>query len=557
MKKLMALVMMQLKDKLDLSFIKNRKKAITKTILSIVKFAVVVAVCYIIVWLCQSILGIFYITETPNVMVFVMGLLIALSTLSCTVGLCKTLYFADDNRVLATFPVSSNVLFVSKLLVFYFYELIRSFSLLIPVLLGFGLYLYKYTYVTISYFFIIWPILLFVIALPVLLGALLSVPAMYFARLFKRLPFLAAILFLAIAALIIYGIVSIIEIIPENIIMVDLMGPLSSAIREFLLSFSKTFTIITDFILVLIGEKQPDLTYRIVGKTFLKLGIIIVIEALLFALVMLIIKFFFFKTMRKSFEYARKSVLNKRENPKHSKYFTFLLKELKTGLRDFNSVVNYVSVYVAVPLMLFLLNKIFAAIDRDFTGNYLSFAFNMLILLLPMLSANAMIAKTFSKEGRAAYIKKTKPVHIIIPLTVKFVPNLALASISMIASVTVFADFGKFTFGEGLLLYFGALFIVYAHAFISASLDLMNPQNEQYATSGEVENNKNEATSTILAFALSAVIALFSFFLFKESTYTVNSYIIAIIKIFIIGVLAFTASLYMYVIRIKAFYYER
>ncbi|MBO7525519.1 MAG: hypothetical protein J6T42_01815, partial [Clostridia bacterium] len=432
-----------------------------------------------------------------------------------------------------------------------------SFSLLIPVLLGFGIYLYNHTYISVSYFFIIWPILLFVIALPVLLGALLSLPAMYIARLFKRVPLLALVVFAAAFVAIIYGIVQIISIIPENIIMVDLKGPLSSAIREFLLSFSKTFTIITDFILILIGEKQPNLTYKIVGKTFLKLGVIVIIEMLLFALVMLVIKFFFFAMMRKSFEYARKSVFKKRENPKRPKYLTFIVKEIKIGVRDFNAVMNYLSVYIAVPLMLFLLNKVFAAIDKDLTGNYLSYAFNMLIMLLPMLAANAMIAKSFSKEGRAAYIKKTKPVHVIIPLTAKFLPNLVLATLSMIASVVVFTTFGQFSFGQGVLLFFGALFIVYAHAFISASLDLMNPLNEQYATSGEVENNKNESASTLFAFVIAAVVALFSFFLFKESMYTVNSFSLAIVKIFVLGLIMLSASVYMYIMRIKAFYYER
>ena len=54
MKKLTALVLMQLKDRIDLSFFKNKKKAITKAILSIVKFTVVVAVCYLLVWLESS-----------------------------------------------------------------------------------------------------------------------------------------------------------------------------------------------------------------------------------------------------------------------------------------------------------------------------------------------------------------------------------------------------------------------------------------------------------------------------------------------------------------------
>ena len=548
--------MMQLKDKIDLSFVKDRKNFITKVILAIVKFAVVVAASYFLVLICQKLLGIFYATETPRVMVFVVAVMILLSTISCMTGLCKTLYFADDNKVLVTMPVSANTLFISKLLVFYFYELIRSFSLLVPVLIGFGLYIYP-AYINISYFFVIWPILLFVIAFPVLLGALLSVPAMYVYRLIKRFPYVGAALFVAVAVLVVYGIVKLISIIPENIIMINLIGPLSSSIREFLLWFSKTFTVITNFVYVLIGEPQANLTYAISGATFLKLLIIIGVEALLFALVMFIIRFFFFFMMRKGFEYARKITDKKRRNKRHGKYFTFVIKELRTSFRSFNVILNYLAVYIAVPLMLFLLNKVFAAIDTNLTGNYLSYAFSMLVILLPTLSANAMIAKSFSSEGRAAYIKKTKPINVIFPLTAKFLPNLVLSALSIFASVAVFTVFGDFSFGEATLLFFGILFINYAHAFISASLDLMNPNNEQYATSGSVENDKNERNSTLLAFLISAVLSLFSFYLFRESVYSTNEETLALVKLFFIGLVGFALSIYMYVTRIKAYYYER
>ena len=556
MKKLMALVMMQLKDKLDLSFVKDKKKAITKMILSVVKFATVVALCYFLVLICQKVLGIFYVTETPRVLVFVLAVIIFLTTLSCMIGLSKTLYFADDNKVLATLPVSNNTLFVSKLLVFYFYELIRSFSLLVPVLIGFGIYMYP-AYIGVSYFFVMLPVLLFVIAFPVLAGALLSVPALYVARLFKRLPILGVAVFFGVAFAVIYGLVNLISIIPENIVMVNLMGPMTDAIRSFLLKFSRTFTVITDFIYLLIGEPQADLTYRIVGTTFVKLLLIIGIEALMFALVMLVIKFFFYAMMRKNFEFSKKISKRKRSNPKHNKYYAFVIKELTVLKRDFNTALNYIAVYVAVPLLLFLLNKVYAAIDTDLTGNYLSYAFNMLTLLLPMLSSNALIAKSFSKEGRAAYIKKTKPVNVVFPLTAKFLPNLVLSVPSVLASVLIFSSFGNFTAGETALLFFAILFIHYAHVFISATLDLMNPLNEQYATSGEADNNKNEAVSTLLAFGVSAVISLITFFLFKEATIFTGAITQAVVKLFVIGIMLVVPAVYMYVTRIRVYYYER
>jgi hypothetical protein len=44
------------------------------------------------------------------------------------------------------------------------------------------------------------------------------------------------------------------------------------------------------------------------------------------------------------------------------------------------------------------------------------------------------------------------------------------------------------------------------HMIWSASLDLMNPQNETYATSGEMDDNPNERGSTVIAFIVSALI---------------------------------------------------
>ena len=104
--------------------------------------------------------------------------------------------------------------------------------------------------------------------------------------------------------------------------------------------------------------------------------------------------------------------------------------------------------------------------------------------------------------------------------------------------------YGQMTFGESALFYFGVLFIFLSHLFVSASLDLMNPQNEQYATSGEVENNKNESVSTLIAFAGSLVIALFSFFLFRESAFATGGTFVSVLKLFLLAfyVISFACS---------------
>ena len=85
----------------------------------------------------------------------------------------------------------------------------------------------------------------------------------------------------------------------------------------------------------------------------------------------------------------------------------------------------------------------------------------------------------------------------------------------------------------------------------------MNPQNEQYATVGEEISNPNENKSTIMAFVLSFAIALVSYALFNESNAETGSFLLATIKILLISIAIFASSLTMFLLKIKAYYYER
>ena len=129
MKHLQALVMMQLKDKLDFDFLSSKRTLISKIVFTLLKFIIVTAAA-MGVFKISLMIGLFSLSSSlvpTYVMVFVFGLIFLLSTLSATLGLMHSLYFADDNKVLITFPVNTNLLFLSKLIVFYVFELLRSY----------------------------------------------------------------------------------------------------------------------------------------------------------------------------------------------------------------------------------------------------------------------------------------------------------------------------------------------------------------------------------------------------------------------------------------------
>ncbi len=61
MNALKTLVLMQLKDKLDLSFVKSKRSLLFKSVLSVVKLVAVTAIFYLLFVVC-NLLGVFYPT---------------------------------------------------------------------------------------------------------------------------------------------------------------------------------------------------------------------------------------------------------------------------------------------------------------------------------------------------------------------------------------------------------------------------------------------------------------------------------------------------------------
>jgi len=82
-------------------------------------------------------------------------------------------------------------------------------------------------------------------------------------------------------------------------------------------------------------------------------------------------------------------------------------------------------------------------------------------------------------------------------------------------------------------------------------MDLMNPQNEQYATTGEVNNNPNERKSTILAFLISFLVFGLSLFFFMENAK------FTWLKIALIGLVFAVSRIYFYFTKIKVYYGEK
>ena len=548
MKHLKPLVMMQLKDKIDFSFLKSKKKTITKSVFTVLGFVGVVAVCYLLFYL-STVLNLFSLLPVVpiSVVVVVFAIMFLLSCITCSFGLMKTMYMSTDNQVLLTLPVKPNMVFVSKLIVYYIYELIKNCYFMLPLFVAYGIFS-KF-----SLLFYPWLIIGFLLisALPVLIGALVSIPLMYISSFLKQIPAIRVILYAGVIGVVIYLVVSAISIIPENLDIIGSWGTIFWAIQDFLASFTKVFLPLSWLVNMLCGE-YVNLSWVLfnIDTLWVLLGLIATL-GVLFAISFFVSRPLFFRMASKPFEY-KKRLIKKVYNNKTKKVFhSSISKELKTSFRKPEFIYNYATILIVLPISILLLNKIFSAMNTKLLGTYMIFSFNLLMILLILLASNAIISSIYSSEGRTAYLMKTFPHKFSTYLFPKLVVSLVLTSVSTLVTVIIFNIFAKIGFLSTLLMYLTIMGLYVGHLFWSAELDLMNPQNEQYATTGGSVNNPNERKSTIFAFIISALVFVISLLLFTENIS------VAWIKLCAIGIAFAVFRVYLYFTRVKLYYAEK
>ena len=562
MKQLLQLTLFQLKDKIDMSWMKSRKRLIQTIVFGLLKFIVVAGIVFGVLYLLSMIDFMSKYHHTLPFFTMFLAVVMFLNLCSSTYNLTNSLYFADDNKVLITFPVNANKLFFSKLFVYFFYELKKSFGLLIPSILGFLIFgiVGKGVYSEVTPWTIIWliiPVILLVVV-QVLLSAILSIPFLYIYRLFKRNQIFDLILVTAVVVALIIIVVKLINLIPDDIDL-DRQWPfIKNGFWNFVLTFSRYAYPINLYSNIFFGEYSGgQVHYLISGFTFVRMAITIGVIGLLVLISFLLIRPFYFTSIYKTFEYDKNPQLVMRKNVKHKKYVTFANKEFKLSFRDFDISGSYIAVYIIVPILLFFMDRVISAISTSMRGNNIAIAVNALLTILPLLASNSTIATLYSKEGRTAYLNKSNPVNPFIPLTSKLLFNLVFSVPSIVACSIIFANFSGLGVLIAVLFSVSVLLIQYAHIFYSAAQDIMNPQNEVYATSGNDFNNPNEAKATVMAFVGSFVITLVFYFMLTESLRLYNNYLSAFIRLFIVAVFLFAGFLLLFVKKIKAFYYEK
>lgn len=543
-----TLSLMQLKEKMDLSFLGNFKKTLFKTIWTIVEFAVVAVVCYFVFYF-AGILGVFsLIGDVPtSVMTIVFTLMMALSLVSTTAGLVKSLYFSKDNSVLLTLPVTPSLVFLSKLVVYYVYELRKNFMFIVPMFLAYGFFkgMVIWYYPWMLFLFV------FVSVLPVLLSALLSIPCMYVYQLIRKVQVIQYILYAVLAG----GLIALgwylIGLIPANINFVETWGTTFWEIQAFLEGFTKTFTLMHAFTTLIVGKTQGLRLVLFDISSLWGALILIATTALLLVLCFVLAKPLFYRMASKPFEFSKDESITGKKNVKTGGFLSALLKEIKIGIRGNSFIKHGAIVVVVLPMAIALLNKMYSAMNTRFLGMQMTVAFNLMVVLLILLLTNIDMASAYSRDGSTAYLNKVQPTSYAKILFAKLVMNLLITLVGVILTTVVFSTYSSMSPINNVL--FGVVsYLVYAcHLFWSAETDLMNPQYAQYATFNEQANNPNENTSVLLLFILSLIFFVLALFFGLEDATSV------FVKLTFVAAALTVFKVYTYFTKIKLYYKEK
>lgn len=555
MKNVKTLVSMLLKDRLDLSFLSTKGSTIRKVVFFILRFGITFGVAYGLFYV-SSMFKIFHnsLTLPTSLMTLVVSILMVFTTISVTNELMKTLFLAKDNQLLITLPVKPNDIFLSKIIVFYIFEVIRNATFTLPIFIAFGFMS------NVSWFFFIWILvaLLFLSMVPVVLGIALSLPTLVINRFFAKFRLTKHLVYISFLGLLVYILVRVILIIPSSLNIIHYWQPIKDLLSSITTFFYDKFRVVHYLVVMSLGKYQNSRYTFLHYEPWVIFGIALAIMAAILASTYFIVRNVFLRLISYDYTKIKPISLETKRQKRLPKFLTFIKKEILLLGRNGEFSYNYAMTYVGVPLIILLVNKLFSSMELYADGRFFVQALNVLLIMLPFLASNSVIAKSFSEEGRTGYMKRTKPINVIVALTAKLIPNIILSSISIIVTMYIFNVFMNYLLVNIVLLTASLIIIQVGHIFISALLDIMKPQNEQYATTGEQFSNPNESKSTIVAFIIAFITAgIVLVFLNERQVLPEARYNSAFLKMFWVSVVYLGAIIYLFIWSIRAFYYDR
>lgn len=513
--RLKILTLLQLSDRLKFNGIKDKKRFAVTIAVSILTLCIITAMFTVLFSLLESIMK---IPMDKNIVISLLFLMQLLSIISCSIGLLKTVYDGKDNMILLSYPAKHVEVFISKLLVFYIYEFIKSLFLILPLLLSFGLAIVSFN----ALYLLTTVLLVFILPLyPVLIGALITIPIVLIGKILKRIPALKTLLGIGVLALLFLLIDGIVSVIPVPFSML-------ATFRKFLTQFTK----------YIVAFNQYALHYRSIGgalageNILLNYGIMFGVLFGLVALIILVSMPLYFSLASASREHSNTKA-HKGENVAHTNtFFTFVKKEFLLSIRNFSGFINNYSFLIALPYILYLVTSINLAIFKNELGFHLTVAGVGFVSLILASASNTAAALAITEEGSEFVLLKTAPANVKNMCWAKMFFNMVFSSIMIIISFAIVQILCtrfcnnvvlpsgipmKMDMISSLDLWMMCVCVIIVNLGLilwSFQLDIKRPSLREFASSGDTSNSRNISLSIRIGLIVTVIFtAIVIFFL--------------------------------------------
>jgi len=500
-----------------------------------------------------------YVPETvPSLLA---AFLLVLSFLGTCVGLVKTLYFSEDNRLLITYPCKGITVFSARLFVFLVSQYAKDILAFGPLLVAY-MFFAKFPWFLFPWLFVA---LFLVTVLEVMVGGLVSVGGYYAALFVKRNSLLETLVYVILFALFAGFMGWLISRIPNRIDVSTNWGPVFNEIKAVLNGYRDDLRPLYALTLMEIGYtngfSQAVLNLESLYALLAVLGIILLCGGLVYGLVSKL----YLHLAGGSFEFVSDNSLRPKRNRKHPFWLSQILKEAYLLAKDPDLFMALFGSFTLLPIFIALLDKLFGVMDTTIVGNMYISAVNVLIISLVALNANGVISHIYSDEGKAFFLNRSYPrstgsillSKLLFPMLMGSA-SIAVAGFQYYEVTAAKTDLGGnpwVTLPMAICLIVGLISFYVGHMLFAAGLDFCSATNGFAAATLTSQNERNV---TLSAFALSFLGTIFFFFFLQDPYhfFFADTILLAYIKWMGLGVLFLLFNIVLFFRKVRFIYAE-
>lgn len=546
------LVALQLRGHFVFAFKTRKKESLTKLFFYVVGIAAMTGLLFLLDYLLGylSIFGMNPHLPIPLWNMAFFGYLLV-SFFSVLFRLNDALFRAKDNAILLSYPLPSQDIFISKIVAFAIQEVLKALLFLLPLLVSIGI-IYS---VPAGYYF--WAVLMtFVIPLfGIAFASILAIPLHHARMTFAKWPLLQSISLLLFLILLTCALFYCVSLIPPKLSIIEKWA------TDYFPAIIVGCSWITKILYPLALLSTMAIGYAPWGSNMLSspnpFGLapaLILIAVLLltigfFALAAFLAKKRFPALAIQAQEYGKKEKRKTHvSNRRLPRFLSHIKRELLQNTRDYRSVSGYYLLFIVTPLAILLLNAVFKAMSKSFTGEILTLFFNGLIMALIAFATNVSVASVYSREGQAGLLTHSFPEGRLYAFLSRIILRAGVMTISLVFTFIVYGNMRTYGVVTVFPLFLCLYLIYLGHLLWSAELDYMNPKFSLYEDTGNKSTlNLNELKSLVLAFIFAFLFAgLLLLFVYENGGD-------GIYHLLVFAVLFFAARVFLFVHKVRSY----